>query len=234
MARIRTVKPDFWRDDALSEISAEAALLAIGLLNHSDDEGYFKANPKLIEADVFPLRKLSRSIPVLLRELSDIGYLSLFLGTDNREYGSISNFSKHQSINKPTASKIKELYTIPKDSRSDTVALPLGKERKGKEKEVNGSARFDAVQHLVRVGADKSLVNEWFCVRKSKKAHNSETAMNRFLSEVGKSGKEINEVLRLCVEKSWSGFSSTWGTGEQQISQPISGSSLRNLPGMIL
>jgi hypothetical protein len=138
MSRIRTIKPEFWRDEELSTVSPEAALLAIGLLNHADDEGYFNANPKLIEADVFPLRDLSRSTTVLITELAEIGYLELFKGSDGKQYGHIRNFSKHQVINKKNVSKIKGLHHSGEDSRSPTVALPVGMEWNGKEKE--GSA----------------------------------------------------------------------------------------------
>jgi len=62
MARIRTIKPDFWRDESLAMVSPEACLLAIGLLNHCDDEGYFNANPKLVESDIFPFAFLSATI----------------------------------------------------------------------------------------------------------------------------------------------------------------------------
>ena len=126
MARIRTIKPEFWRNEALSNISSEACLLAIGLLNHCDDEGYFNANPKLVESDVFPLRNLSSTTTVLLRELSDIGYINLFSGSDGKTYGHIVNFSKHQVINKKNSSKIKELCELPYDYGSDTVALQVG------------------------------------------------------------------------------------------------------------
>lgn len=138
MARIRTIKPDFWRDELLSAASAEAALLAIGLLNHCDDEGYFNANPKLVESDVFPLRTLSRKTTELLRELSDIGYIKVFSGADSKTYAKITNFEKHQVINKKTPSKIKNLCELPQDYRSPTVALPTGMERKGMEMEGNG------------------------------------------------------------------------------------------------
>jgi hypothetical protein len=133
--RIRTIKPEFWRDDSLSKVSAEAALLAIGLLNHADDDGYFNANPKLIEADIFPLRELSGSVTGMVQELAGIGYIKLFSAPDGRRYGCIANFDKHQVINKKNPSKIKDLCTIPEDYGSTTVALPVGKERKGKEKE---------------------------------------------------------------------------------------------------
>jgi len=135
MARIRTIKPEFWRDENLSNVSAEACLLAIGLLNHCDDEGYFNANPKLVESDVFPLRKLSVTTTVALRELSGIGYIRVFDGTDGKSYGHIVNFLKHQVINKKTPSKIKDLEKLQEDYGSDTVGLPTGKERKGKEVE---------------------------------------------------------------------------------------------------
>ena len=139
MARIRTIKPEFWRDENLAKVSPEACLLAIGLLNHCDDEGFFNANPKLVESDVFPLRNLSSTTTVLLRELSDIGYINLFSGSDGKTYGHIVNFSKHQVINKKTPSKIKELCSLPEEYCSDTVELPLGMEgngnRKGKGKE---------------------------------------------------------------------------------------------------
>lgn len=141
MARIRTVKPDLWIDEDLAEVSEPAMILAIGLLNHADDEGYFKANPKIISSVIFPIREPSVSIPVMLRELSGIGYIKLFKGSDGKEYGLVTNFKKHQAINKPTKSKISELINelenITEDYGSATGGLPVGKERKGKERNDN-------------------------------------------------------------------------------------------------
>jgi len=140
MARIRTIKPEFWRNEDLASISPEACLLAVGLLNHCDDEGYFNANPKLIEADIFPLRDLSRKTTVLLQELSDIGYIKMFSGSDGKTYGYVVSFCQHQVINKKTPSKIKDLCQVPYDYGSDTTQLPSGKERNGTEVEVEQSA----------------------------------------------------------------------------------------------
>lgn len=133
MARIRTIKPEFWTDEDLSEVSEAACLLAIGLLNYSDDEGYFNANQKLIKAAIFPIREQSGSIPVLMQELSSAGYISLFSGADGKIYGLVNNFSKHQVINKAKKSIIKELCILPYEYGTDTVGIPPGKERKGKE-----------------------------------------------------------------------------------------------------
>lgn len=140
MARIRTIKPDFWRNPELSQVSPEAALLAIGLLNIADDEGWFLLNEKLIQADVFPLRELSRSTTVVLRELSDIGYFEVFSTPENRLYGHVVNFSKHQVINNKSTSKISCLELLPYSYGSPTVALPSGKEGKGREKDIPQNA----------------------------------------------------------------------------------------------
>ncbi|WP_368938031.1 DnaT-like ssDNA-binding domain-containing protein [Morganella morganii] len=136
MARIRTIKPTFWTDEDMAEVSEAACLLAIGLLNYADDEGYFNANPKLIKAAVFPLREPSGSIPVLLQELSNCGYIRLFSAQNGKRFGLIINFTKHQVINKKTISKIKEMGLIPEDYGSDTGELPPGREGKGKERNI--------------------------------------------------------------------------------------------------
>jgi len=129
MARIRTIKPEFWRNEELSSVSAEAALLAIGLLNHADDEGCFNSNPKLVESDVFPLRELSVTVPLLLQELANIGFVELFTGTNGKKYGLVVKFLKHQKISKPSPSKIKTYYKLQEDSVNAPVILPVGKEQ---------------------------------------------------------------------------------------------------------
>jgi hypothetical protein len=47
-------------------------------------------------------------------------------------------------------------------------------------------------------------------VRKNKKATNTETAFESFISEIEKRECNINEMLKICVENSWSGFKHVW------------------------
>jgi hypothetical protein len=60
------------------------------------------------------------------------------------------------------------------------------------------------------LGYEEKLVLEWFEVRKFKKLKNTETALRSFNDEVIKSGMPINDVLKICVEKSWGGFKISW------------------------
>ena len=123
MARIRSIKPEIWDDEDLAGVSETAMLLAIGLLNHADDEGYFKANIALVKKTVFPLREPSVSIHGALTELSNIGFIRLCEGTDGKKYGHVVNFVKHQKVNRPTVSKIKGLCEFTEPSVSIHGAL---------------------------------------------------------------------------------------------------------------
>lgn len=166
MARIRTIKPEFWLDEDLSELSCEAHMLAAALLNHCDDEGYFKANPKLIHAQIFALRELSGSASELLNNLNDIGYLTLFNGADGKVYGHVTNFNKHQTINKPTTSKIKGLKVDAQDYGNATVALPVGKERKGKEQ---GKEQGKESASVAQLPSNSKMFDEFYEAYPNKK-----------------------------------------------------------------
>lgn len=125
MARIRTIKPEFWLHEELSSVSETAALLAIALLNYADDEGYFRANPSLIKAACFPLRETSVSVPVALLELSRIGYVEVGEGSGGKAIGRIVNFDRHQRVSKPSKSTLKAYFEpIPVVVVDGSVTIP--------------------------------------------------------------------------------------------------------------
>ena len=70
--------------------------------------------------------------------------------------------------------------------------------------------KFSFKSSMIELGFEEKLITEWLDVRRKKKATNSETALNGFLKEVEKTGKEKNQMLRECVENSWAGFKSEW------------------------
>lgn len=83
---------------------------------------------------------------------------------------------------------------------------------------------FSFYNSLVSLGATKQLTEDWLKVRKTKKATNTETAFNKFVTQVEKSGYTINEVLEKCVEKSWKGFEAEWyskSTKQNKIHKPL-------------
>lgn len=158
MARIRTVKPEFWKHERLSELPEATHMLAAALLNYSDDEGYFNANPKLIQGECFPLRELSVSIPESLRLLSAEGYLRLGRGSDGKRYGHIVHFSAHQKISHPSASKIKAVETSWEDSRKPPGILreDSGLKGTGNREGEQGTGKGDRSLRSLNVREEKN------------------------------------------------------------------------------
>lgn len=144
MARIRTIKPEFWQDEDIALLDPRTQLLAIGLLNQSDDEGFFKAHPQLIKSSIFPFSDNSLNVHGMLTELSNIGYLTLYKGVDGKAYGIVNNFTKHQKVNRPQASKIKTLIEFTEQSVIVHEQITVGKEQgkeQGKERKGARKAR---------------------------------------------------------------------------------------------
>jgi hypothetical protein len=103
MARIRTVKPEFWTDEKVVECSIPARLLFIGLFNFANDMGCLERSPKRLKMQIFPADMID--CEPLLCELITHGLLSEY-SVSGVSYLQIKGFLKHQKINRPSATKI--------------------------------------------------------------------------------------------------------------------------------
>lgn len=103
MARIRSIKPEFWTDEKVVELSAFARLLFIGLWNFADDEGRMVCSPKRIKMQIFPSDSVDCS--ALLGEIRGESLIELYV-VDGQEYLQINGFTKHQKVDKRTPSKL--------------------------------------------------------------------------------------------------------------------------------
>jgi hypothetical protein len=139
--RIRTIKPEFWMHEGLAKCSEFARLLAIALLNWSDDEGYFMANPILIRGQVFPFLDDSKIIPRSLQDLSFVGWIRLGKDNQGRDVGFVINFSKHQRVDKPKPSSIKGCATFQDPSKNDPRSIRDESKEEGKGMERNGTGK---------------------------------------------------------------------------------------------
>ena len=213
MARIRTIKPEFWTDDKLTECSLSARLLFIGTWNFADDEGNLDRSAKQIKARVFPVDDID--CEPLLRELIAQGLLTEY-SVNGKVYLHIQGFKKHQVINRPSA----PAYPLFDESHithgiltEPSVSTHAGKERKGREGKKEAPAfagGFCFKTELLNLGADPALVADWLAVRKTKKASNTQTALDAFVREVKKAGYTVDQALRICCAKSWKGFDADW------------------------
>jgi hypothetical protein len=67
----------------------------------------------------------------------------------------------------------------------------------------------------VKLGVSAELVADWLKVRKTKRAANTLTALNRLKAEIEKSGWTAEQAVRLACERSWSGFDASWVKDEK-------------------
>lgn len=137
MARIRTIKPELWTDERLTECSLSARLMFIGMLNFADDNGNMAYSAKRLKMQIFPADAVDTQ--PLLDELIIHGLLIEYSVNDEK-FLHIKGFKKHQVINRPSHSSIPQPPFIT-DSLNTHGALTEGKERKGREgnKEANAS-----------------------------------------------------------------------------------------------
>jgi len=93
MARIRTIKPDFFFDVDLAKLGTYSRLLFIGLWCLADREGRLEDCPQKIKAQVFPYDSVDGDM--FLAELYNAGFIVRYSVSD-REFIQITNFKKHQ------------------------------------------------------------------------------------------------------------------------------------------
>jgi hypothetical protein len=107
MARIRTVKPDYWGDPKTARLSLPARLLFIGLLTEADDEGRFLASGKKLAGSLFQNDDDVTPKKVLgwLCELETVGFVRRYT-VEEVEYAHIPAFNDHQRISHPTPSRL--------------------------------------------------------------------------------------------------------------------------------
>ncbi len=139
MARIRSLKPEFFTSEQVVSVSIPARMLFQGMWVHGDDDGYCAPSPVQLKMRVFPADSVD--VPALLDELIGADLVRR-VDTDQGEALWVPSFLKHQSPKYPTPTK----YT--RDGASLTQhspraggsvgkssgSIPPGEERRGEER----------------------------------------------------------------------------------------------------
>lgn len=121
MARKRMIDPSFWTDEKLGECSINERLLFMGLISNSDDEGYGRANPKLLKSLIFPYDEIKiEDFKKWLYNLNEKQIICLYT-YENQNYYYLPKFLSHQIINKPTDTRLPKIDC--ERCRNTTVGL---------------------------------------------------------------------------------------------------------------
>ena len=122
MARIRTIKPDFWTDEDIVECSVSARLFFIGLLNFADDNGNLVYSAKKLKMQIFPGD--SFDCEPLIYELITHGLLIEY-SVNGERFLNIKGFKRHQVINRRSKTSIPEPDFSDKEQKTGNDHHPL-------------------------------------------------------------------------------------------------------------
>ena len=100
MARIRSVHPGLFTDEAFMALSDAAQVLFIGLWTEADDQGVFEWKPVTLRARLRPAK--DGSIEPMLSELEAANCI-LRYEISGRKLGAIRNFCRYQRPKKPNS-----------------------------------------------------------------------------------------------------------------------------------
>jgi uncharacterized phage protein (TIGR02220 family) len=148
LARIRTIKPEFFRHEKLQDLEAahpgkHCMLVFAGLWGHCDKAGRFEYRPRTLKLDILPF--LDFNMRDTLALLESAGFIRCYIAND-KQYAEIPSFTDHQRIGGKEAQE-PERFPPPvveasgKYEGSDSEAfekqqgLQEGKGREGKGRE---------------------------------------------------------------------------------------------------
>lgn len=129
MARIRAIKPEFWKSEAIARHDFFTRLVFIGLWSYVDDNGVGIDNYRLIAAELFALEddfpSVARELRESLARLADAGRILRYT-VNGKAYLAIVNWSEHQKIDRPNKARYPEpndpgaKRTPPTSTNTDT------------------------------------------------------------------------------------------------------------------
>ena len=153
MARIRTIKPDFWTDGNMVKLSPFARLLYIGMWNFTMcDHGHLADDAMKLKLQVLPMDNVD--IEALIAEIMASGRV-VRMEADGRSYLLVKRFEDHQKIDPrwktrcPACAQVDSL--IPAETQVSlgeltvtpelSPTLPLGREGMGRESKKTPSSK---------------------------------------------------------------------------------------------
>ena len=100
MARIRTIKPEFWQDEKLAPLAPIHRLVFLGLISQADDAGRLVDSPRLLNGLIFPSTEddCSESIEIL----ASLGRVLRYTSHSGQQLLQVVGWPQHQRVVNPS------------------------------------------------------------------------------------------------------------------------------------
>lgn len=146
MARIRTIKPEFFTSEEILELDPLARLFFIGLWCEADREGRLPWKLKTLKMRYLPSDDCD--ISILSDQLIEQKLIVIY-EVDGKEYCEITGFTKHQVINnRERESEIPARVNDASSTRESGREGKEGKGREGKSRATRSPNHFEVTEEL--------------------------------------------------------------------------------------
>jgi hypothetical protein len=212
MARIRTVKPEFFRHEALQDLEAAnpgayTMLVFAGLWGHCDKHGVFEYRPRTLKLDILPF--LPFDMATTLDLLVSHGFVER-VEVDGKCYGRIPSFTEHQRITGKEAQEPAR-HELPCEAsgqqQGNNWEAPetTGREGKGigREGEKEGSALAKA---LATPSLDSAAFTRWEAYRREIGKSLKPTSLMAAAEAMAKFGPNQDAVVQQSIANGWQGL----------------------------
>lgn len=218
MARIRTIKPEFFRDETLQDLESAhprcyPMLVFAGLWGHCDKNGTFEWKPRNLKLDILPF--LPFNMEQTLEVLNKSGLIVRF-ETGGKQFGHIPNFQKHQRINGREA---QEEARYPEVSNAEQLGKQQGSieeaarnksgRQEGKGREGNSSGASAPLPFELPDWVPKAEWAAWEELRRKSRHPLTDHARRLAVAELEKlraAGHAPALVINEAVLKGWRSF----------------------------
>lgn len=215
MARIRSIKPEFWDDEHIASLPMPCRLFYIGCWTFADDQGVFNANPSFLKSRIFPYDddlKVS-DVKTWLKKLEECEMIIPFSHKRDAYY-LIRSFADHQVIDKRYFKRV-----VPEDVVK--ALLSTDQDSSGGHAEATTSPQcvHSECSAPDRIGEDSNsnvIVNTHACVREDKQQEAFYECM--FFRNLKNPKNEVERFIGHNESFQWTGKSGrVWSTTAERV-----------------
>lgn len=138
MARIRSVKPELPSDKKMAGIPIAARYTFVLLITQADDEGFIRGEKRQLLGTLYPHDEsvTQAQLEAWLEALIGVGAIQFRHTVDGARVVQLTNWQRHQRIQNPSPSKIRESLTTENGDITESFRSPSALEVGSRKKEV--------------------------------------------------------------------------------------------------
>lgn len=194
MARARNIKPAFFQDDRLGELSIFSRMAFIGLWTLADFKGCLEFRPKMIKVQLLPYDECN--IEEILNSLEQARFIRYYAEC-GKKYIKIVNFEKHQNPHKNERDAGSE---IPDFNENNALT------HYGTKPDLIGTARADSLLLIPdSLNADSLIPDSWIPEKKP-------SASAKAVAEKESAGTELQEACKETWARYCNAYLNRYGT----------------------